>query len=114
MPNYNAVPDCASLHHGYGLRRDRSTTNSPAAGELAVRVLQREGAKLSGRIVAVGGGDQPLRREFLERKPLVHEEALDIEHAVDVDPAVRIARRPGIFVDHLAARLDAGADRDVD
>src|SRR5262245_39903595 len=87
---------------------------SAAAREWAGAVLQRERAELPRGIVGVTRIDEPVRRYRRTDELVADEPRLHIEHAVDADPAERIARRPNEFVEHLRPRLGAGADQDID
>src|SRR5712671_399551 len=86
----------------------------PAARQLAVLVLEHERPELADGVVDIGGIDDALRRELLGRHLVLHVPLVDVEHAGDVDLAVRAARRPRIFFQELAARGGLGVDQFVD
>src|SRR5262245_64960234 len=92
----------------------RSTAISATAGELAVLVLEHEWPELAARFLDIAGVDHPFGREFAVAHLVLHEPGLHVEHAGDIDLAVRAARRPGIFVQQFRTGLGAGADREVD
>src|SRR5262249_25132739 len=92
----------------------RDHARSAAAGELARLVLELPRRQLGQRVIDVAGIEQPLRRQLDVAHLVLHEPGLHVEHAGDVDRAVRAARRPGIVVQQLRAGLGAGADRQID
>src|SRR5213078_4619163 len=67
---------------------------SAAARELAVLVLDHERPKLADRMIDEAGVDHPLGRELHGRHLVLHVPGVDVEHAGDVDLAVRTAARP--------------------
>src|SRR4029077_2231158 len=92
----------------------RSTAISATAGELAILVLEHERPELATRVLGIADVDHPFGREFAIAHFVFHEPSLHVEHAGDIDLAVRAARRPGIFVQQFRAGLGAVADREID
>src|SRR4051794_36271691 len=92
----------------------RCPSASAAARQLARRILDLERPKLFDRFVDEAAIDQARFRELLGRHLVGHVPLVDVEHAGDVDLAVRASRRPRILFQQLAARRRLGADQLVD
>src|SRR5262245_22557034 len=92
----------------------RSTAISATAGELAVLVLEHERPELAARVRDIAGVDHPFGREFAIAHLVLEKPGLHVEHAGDIDLAIRAACRPGIFVQQFRAGFGAGADREID
>src|SRR5262249_43950312 len=67
----------------------RDHARSAAAGELARLVLELPRRQLGQRVIDVAGIEQPLRRQLDVAHLVLHEPGLHVEHAGDVDRAVR-------------------------
>src|SRR5262249_58786777 len=85
---------------------------SAAPGELALLVLEHERGELAQRVIDVALVHDPIGRELGDAHLALEEPSLHVEHALDIDGAVRAARRPRIFVQQFRARFGAGADRE--
>src|SRR5438876_11161196 len=68
---------------------------SAAARERAARIGEHERTERAVGMLDIGLGQKLLGWKIADGQALLHEEGLDIEHAGDVDAAVRAARRPG-------------------
>src|SRR5262249_17468346 len=82
--------------HSYLPPADALTSAAP--GELAVLVLEDERGELAQRVVDVALVHDPIGRELGVAHLALEEPSLHVEHALDIDGAVRAARRPRIFV----------------
>src|SRR5262249_56343383 len=87
---------------------------SAAPGELALLVLEHERGELAQRVVDVALVHDPIGRELGVAHLALEEPSLHVEHALDIDSAVRAAGGPRIFVQQFRARFGAGADREID
>src|SRR5262245_61270239 len=92
----------------------RSTAISAAAGELAVLVLEHERPELAARVLDIAGVDHPFGREFAIAHLVLEKPGLHVEHAGDIDVAIRAACRAGIFVHQFWSGFGAGVDREID
>src|SRR5262252_522890 len=84
---------------------------SAATFELRILVGGDERPQLLHSKLRVAGIDQMFRRELRPCEAVLDEPILHVEHAGDVDAAVRAARRPRIFVEQFRPSLRAVPDQ---